>query len=138
MKIYNVIFHGYRRDENKDSLPSYSGIYMVYRCTYDSENKTVLLKELIYIGKAENIHDRINSHDKHNEFIKELQQEDEQICYSYAEVPKDDLDVVENALVFAQKPKLNELLKDSFKYEPAQFSIEGKTALLKYTKFQIG
>jgi excinuclease UvrABC nuclease subunit len=137
MKTYNVIFHGYKRDENKDSLPSYSGIYMVYRCTYDSDNKTVSLKELIYIGKAENIHDRINNHDKHDNFIGELQI-GEQICYSYAEVSKDDLDVVENALVFAQKPKLNESLKDSFRYESAQFLIEGRTALLTYTKFQIG
>jgi excinuclease UvrABC nuclease subunit len=137
METYNVIFQGYIRDENKDSLPSYSGIYMVYRCTYDSENKTVSLKELIYIGQAENIHDRINNHDKYNDFKGALQT-DEQICYSYAEVSKDDLDVVENALVFAQKPKLNDLLKDSFKYKPAQFSIEGRTALLTYTKFQIG
>ena len=55
MKKYNVLFNGYRRDVNKAGLPTYSGIYFVYRCTFNEEKQTVSLKELLYIGQAKNI-----------------------------------------------------------------------------------
>ena len=63
--------------------------------------------------------------------------EGEQICYSYAEVDKQDLDIIENALIFAQKPILNDRLKDSYNYKPAHFNVEGQCALLDYTDFSI-
>jgi excinuclease UvrABC nuclease subunit len=136
MKSYTVLFQGYRRDENTSSLPTYSGVYMVYRCVYDSQSNTVSLKELIYIGQAQNIHDRIANHDKRQVFERELRT-GEELCYAYAEVPKKDLDIIENALVFSQKPRLNETLKDRFNHGSASFSFEGKNALLEYTDFSI-
>lgn len=137
MKKYNVLFNGYRRDVNKAGLPTYSGIYIVYRCTFNEEKQTVSLKELLYIGQAKNIQERISTHDKRQEFLNALNG-DEQICYSYAEVKEQDLDIVENALVYAQKPRLNTALVDSYNHEPAQFNIEGKCSLLNYTNFSIG
>lgn len=136
MKKYNVLFNGYRRDVNKAGLPTYSGIYIVYRCTFNEEKQTVSLKELLYIGQAKNIQERISTHDKRQEFMNALNG-DEQICYSYAEVKEQDLNIVENALVYAQKPRLNKDLVDSYKYEPTQFNIEGKCSLLNYTNFSI-
>ena len=136
MKKYNVLFNGYRRDVNNAGLPTYSGIYIVYRCTFNEGKQTVSLKELLYIGKAENIQERILNHNKRPEFMAALI-EGEQICYSYAEVKEQDLDIVENALVYAQKPRLNEELVDSYNHEPAQFNIEGKCSLLNYTYFSI-
>ena len=50
MVKYNILFNGYRRDVNKAGLPTYSGIYIVYRCTFNEEKQTVSLKELLYIG----------------------------------------------------------------------------------------
>lgn len=136
MKKYNVTFKGYRRDENKNGLPSYGGIYLVYRCKYNPTTDKVSLKEIIYIGQAINIHDRIVNHDRYNDFVNELL-EGEELCYSYASVSPTDMDVVENALVFMQKPKLNEGLKDSYNHEDSEFSIEGACSLLEMKTFSI-
>lgn len=137
MKCYNINFKGYRRDCNKATLPRYSGIYMVYRCTYDLTTNKVTLIEIIYIGKAVDLWDCINHHDKHIQF-QETCASGEEICYAYANVSMDDLDIVENALVFAQKPRLNSDLVDSFNHESAGFLVEGRCALLDYTDFTIG
>ena len=137
MKRYNINFKGYRRDCNKATLPHDSGIYMVYRCIYDSLTDKVTLKEIIYIGQAEDLCDRLNNHDKRPLFLKACER-GEEICYAYANVSMDDLDIVENALVFAQKPRLNSDLIDSFNHESASFLVEGKCALLNYTDFTIG
>lgn len=137
MKRYNINFKGYRRDCNKATLPHDSGIYMVYRCIYDSLTDKVTLKEIIYIGQAEDLCDRLNNHDKRPLFLKACER-GEEICYAYANLSMDDLNIVENALVFAQKPRLNFDLVDSFNYDSAAFLVEGKCALLDYTDFTIG
>ena len=137
MKKYNVTFMGYRRDVNAGTLPSSSGVYMVYRCKYNEESKTVDLKELFYIGQAFDLNHEINYHARHEEFLAQAE-EGEQICYAYARVDKADLDIVENALIFAQKPRLNQKLKNSYNHEAAELQIEGKCALLHYTDYSIG
>lgn len=136
MDKYNVTFKGYRRDVNKDGLPSYGGIYMVYCCKYNENEQTVTLKRLIYIGKAINLHDRICNHNRYEDFNRQLQQ-GEQLCYSYASVSPNEVDVVENGLIFMQKPNLNDDLKDSFNYPDSEFSIEGACALLRMRDFTI-
>lgn len=136
MDKYNVTFKGYRRDVNKGGLPSYGGVYMVYCCKYNEEQQTVTLNKLIYIGKAINIHDRINNHDRYEDFKKQLS-EGEQLCYSYSSVSPKDMDVVENALIYLQKPVLNDNLKDTFNYGDSEFNIEGACALLKMRNFSI-
>ena len=136
MDKYNVTFKGYRRDVNKDGLPSYGGIYMVYCCKYNENEQTVTLKRLIYIGKAINLHDRICNHNRYEDFNRQLQQ-GEQLCYSYASVSPNEVDVVENGLIFMQKPNLNDDLKESFNYPDSEFSIEGACALLRMRDFTI-
>ena len=136
MGKYNITFKGYRRDKNKDGLPMFGGVYLVYCCTYNKEPHTVTLHKLIYIGKAINIHDRIVNHDRYEDFKKQLG-EGEELCYSYSSISPNDMDVVENALIFMQKPVLNETLKDSFNYPDSQFNIEGACTLLKHTNFTI-
>lgn len=137
MKQYNINFKGYWRDCNKASLPHYSGVYMVYRCIYDSTSDKVTLNEIIYIGQAEDLNERLNNHDKYSRFQNACES-GEEICYAYANVSMDDLDIVENALVFAQKPSLNSDLVDSYNHESAAFLVEGKCKLLEYTDFTIG
>ena len=136
MDKYNVTFKGYRRDVNKDGLPSYGGIYMVYCCKYNENEQTVTLKRLIYIGKAINLHDRICNHNRYEDFNRQLQQ-GEQLCYSYASVSPNEVNVVENGLIFMQKPNLNDDLKESFNYPDSEFSIEGACALLRMRDFTI-
>lgn len=136
MMHYDITFKGYRRYCNKAGLPHYSGIYMVYVCTYNKTKKMVTLKKLIYIGQAEDLNRRINNHEKDSDFLGQCK-DGEQVCYAYAGVDKDDLDIVENALIFLQKPILNVELKDEYKYESAVFRIDGACSLLKLKEFSI-
>lgn len=136
MAEYNVTFNGYRLDGDKSGLPTYGGIYLVYCCVYNADTNRVSLRKLIYIGKSVNINDRVNNHDRYEEFTKQLQQ-GETLCYSYASVAPSDMDIIENALIYMQQPPLNNELKNSFNYPDAQFDFEGRCALLKETHFSI-
>ena len=136
MKEFLLNFEGYWRDCNKNGLPDYPGIYMVYRCQYDEQNNTVNLIDIIYIGQATNIHDRIGTHDKYELFKSKLLV-GEELCYSCANVDND-VDIVENALIFAQKPVLNDQGKNNYNYERANVRVLGDCACLKYNIFNIG
>lgn len=136
MKDYILNFDGYWRECNKNGLPTYPGIYLVYRSRYNPQNDTVSLVEIIYIGKTDNIHDRLIKHEKYDLFVSQLR-EHEELCYSCAEVVED-IDLVENALIFAQKPVLNDQGKDSYNYSRAHFILDGSCTRMKYTNFNIG
>lgn len=136
LPTYQLTFNGYWREIQKGGIPAKSGIYMVYRCTYNAIANTVDLKDIIYIGQAEDGNERVGTHEKLPDFKRELR-EGEELCYSFAEVEEKDLDIVENALVFMQKPKENDYLKDSYNHEDASFQAKGKTACLKMTNFSI-
>lgn len=110
-------------------------MYLVYRCNYNVQNDTVNLIEIIYIGQADNIHDRHIRHEKEQIFKSQLQ-EGEELCFSCAKVEQD-LDLVENALIFAQKPILNEKGKDRFLYGEVHLSLNGACSGVKYTDFTI-
>ena len=135
MSEYNLNFRGYWIDAHSSAIPSVSGVYLVYRCTYDAEGVT--LKELLYIGQSTDLNARINDHEKKEIFLHECE-EGETIYYSVAEVPQNDLDVVENALIFAQKQRLNTQLKDHFEHDiPVSLKLEGRCKLLNYVNFTI-
>lgn len=136
MKKYNVNFKGYWMDENRNSIPISSGIYLVYRCTYNEIVNKVNLLEIIYIGKSTNLQERILNHEKREQF-KSLCNNHEMLCYSIAEISAQNLDVVENALIFAQQPQLNDQYKDKFNYEESEFEIDGSCTLMKHTNFTI-
>lgn len=135
MKEYKLNFEGYWRDVNKGGLPSYSGIYFVYRCIYNAQSNSVELVDIIYIGQADNIHDRHNNHEKYSEFSSLLLQGQE-LCYSCAPLDED-RDLVENALIFAQKPVLNEQGKYNYNYTEAHVVSTGACACLRYTDFNM-
>ena len=84
-------------DENKDTLPEYTGIFIVYRCVLKEKSHTVDWKEILYIGKALNIWDTVDR--LHDTFMTEVK-DGEDLCYSYAEIPEvnHNLDIIENAL----------------------------------------
>ena len=136
MKDYILNFDGYWRECNKNGLPTYPGIYLVYRSRYNPQNDTVSLVEIIYIGKTDNIHDRHIKHEKYDLFVSQLR-EHEELCYSCAEVIED-IELVETALIFAQKPVLNDQGKDSYNYSRAHFVLTGSCTRMKYTNFNVG
>ena len=136
MKDYILNFDGYWRECNKNGLPTYPGIYLVYRSRYNPQNDTVSLVEIIYIGKTDNIHDRLIKHEKYDLFVSQLR-EHEELCYSCVEVVED-IELVENALIFVQKPVLNDQGRDSYNYSRAHFVLDGSCTCMKYTNFNIG
>lgn len=135
MEEYNINFNGYWIEDKISGIPTTSGIYLVYRCVHAEGG--VILKEIIYIGQAKNLHDRINNHDK-KDLFKKICEKGETVCYSVAEVAPGSLDIVENALIFAQKPRLNTEDKDRFRFNvPVSFIVEGRCKLLEYQNFTI-
>lgn len=135
MKQYTLQFDGYWREVNKGGAPDCSGVYLIYTCKYNKTSDKVSLSDIIYIGQSKNMKSRIASHSE--EEFKEYIKQGETLCYACAPVDEKDLDLVENALIYAQKPVGNDRLKDSYSYEDVNFTIEGKCSLLKYTSFNI-
>ncbi len=132
---YIVDFKGYWSECTKEGIPDERGIYFVYRGIINNEEKKVSLVEIIYIGKSENVCNSILNHEKKEEFNNELEA-GESLCYSVACVPENQLDLIENALVVLQQPKLNE--SDTiYKYDSAVFILQGKCSLLKKRNFYI-
>lgn len=136
METIQLNFEGYWREKNKNGTPQFGGIYVVYRCQYNEVFDTVSLKEIIYIGKSDDIHDRITTHDKIEMFNSKLQN-GEELCYSCAKVQKSELDAVENALIYAQKPVLNKQGVENYEYKPLHIVIDGACSLMKHTNFNI-
>lgn len=136
MKEIQLNFEGYWRECNKGGLPNYSGVYLVYRCVYSEKTNRVNLKDIIYIGKSSNIHDRHIEHEKLPLFENQLQ-DGEQICYSCAKVDSQDLEWVEKALIFAQKPILNDEGKEHYDAMPAHIQLDGCCACMNYNDFNI-
>lgn len=136
MKNIKLLFKGYWREEKRKYIPHIGGIYLVYRCVYDPESDTVSLSDLVYIGQSVDVNQRIAQHFKEGTFDG-VAQDNETLCFSVAEVPAGDLDLVENALIFAQQPVLNNVGKENYNHESASFSIEGRCGLLQYTCFTI-
>ena len=134
MKHFSLNFNGYWREINRTGIPALPGVYLVYRCVFQAQSNTVSLKELIYIGQSKNMRDRAEQHYQNKDFPRN---QGEEICYATVILQEADLDLVENALVFAQKPSQNNKLKDSYAYSQAQFDIGGKCSLLRYKQFTI-
>lgn len=132
MKSFNKTIEGYYRDPQ--SLPTYKGVYFVYRATYDSSANTVSLKELLYIGEAENIHHRVTTHNRFEDWKRKLRA-GEILCWSQC-AEAIDRKTLEAALIFKHKPPLNVEYVNSYPCESASVSLSGTTALL-HTSFYV-
>lgn len=136
MKTYNIQFEGYWLERNKKDVPAKSGVYFVYRGKYNQEKNSVDLYDIIYIGQSVNMRERILNHD-HIEAFENALNYGETLCYSCAAVDESDLDLVENALIIAQKPRLNEVKQSNLDYSEKRFQVSGRCSLLKYNDFTI-
>ena len=133
MALYKVELRGYR--VSTTSIPEEGGIYVVYRCSHDKENHRVFLKEMIYIGRNKN-NIKQDIQEKEPDF-KQKKQAEEEICYSFS-IDTRDIDIKARALIFMQKPILNEESeKNNFGYTSSNFIIEGKNNLFKFKRFGI-
>ena len=126
---FSVKFDGYWREPNKDGIPSKSGVYCVYECTYNEDNKTVSIHKLIYIGESGDVNDRIQNHEQWDDWKSHVR-EGNQLCFSFGEVESENRDRVEAALIFEHKPPENSEYTDSFPFDRTTISLSGNTKLL--------
>lgn len=133
-KTFRQTFYGYWPEEIKAQLPAVSGVYCVYAGTYNSDD-TVTLNRILYIGKSDNIHDRIQNHGCEKDWKKELRW-GENIIFSYTEYSGYDLERLEAALIYKHKPPVNTEYVYNFPYDETTISTSGCNALL-YTYFTV-
>lgn len=117
-------------------MPSCSGVYFVYACTFNAIANTVLLRRLLYIGQASNINFRLVYHDKRPDWQRYLLS-GETLCYACAQVDGRSLDLVEAAFVYKFKPVANDLLKNAYLHTPSQFEVSGQWPFSQLTTFSV-
>ena len=125
---YKLQFNGYWIDDKRHFLPHSSGIYCVYTCA-PSQNNTLKLIDLLYIGKAVDIHDRHISHEKHDDWQKRVGF-GQTLCYSYAILSKNSLSICESAMIYRHQPICNELNKGSFPHSRTHIQTFGENVFL--------
>lgn len=90
-------------------------------------------RSLIYVGEAQDVNDRIATHEKWPDWRRHLQR-GEQACFNFAPVESSDRTRVEAALIFHHKPPLSSDYKTYFPFDDTTISAIGKTKHLD-TKF---
>jgi len=132
---YDVELDGYWREENIGGIPDKSGVYCVYECTHNSEEKTVSIHRLIYIGEAGDVRDRIRNHEKWHAWKSHVRSGNE-LCFSFGFVQSENRDRVEAAFIFQHKPPENDEYKNEFPFNTTTINTSDKTNLLS-TNFTI-
>lgn len=114
--IVNLDFRGYITENNINSIPQSSGIYVAF--VYDTNDKGI--HRTAYIGKAEgtnNLRKRIQEHfdNEHSKWAKTYKLSDtETFVYVYAVFDDSILADVESALIFKNQPIINVQHKDRY------------------------
>lgn len=128
-KSFEIEFAGYWREPNISGIPSKSGVYCIYECTYNKEKNTVTINKLIYIGESVDVNNRIANHEKWSDWKKYVRNGNE-ICISVAEIGSDYRERVEAALIFEHKPPVNTDCIKEFNYHKTSITVTGKAMLL--------
>lgn len=127
-KKYELDFQGYYR--KPEFLLAKPGIYCVYRGVYNQNNDTVSLKELLYIGRAQNVKERHENHINIAEWRQKLQP-GEELQYTMAILAVTELERCEAALIYKNKPRCNHTGVESYAYLPTLVDIKGRAAFLE-------
>lgn len=128
MKPYILKFEKYYTD--KSSLPTYAGIYLVYKGKYNGIISEPTPIKLLYIGESDNIKLRHQNHEHEADFINTLKDGEILIYSTVLEEDEEDRKRIENALVFHHKPPINDKGKDSFGYNTTCVISSGACDLL--------
>ena len=131
-KTITIKFDGYWRDENKGSLLAMSGVYCVYECIHNIQEKTVSIPKLIYIGEAEDVKSRLANHEKYKDWLKHVRKGNE-LCFSFGGIGATDRARAEAAMIFKHKPPENTEFKISFPFDKTTMNLSRTTALLTST-----
>ena len=129
-KTFSLEFDGYWRAVNKGGLPAKSGIYCAYSGTYDAQGRTVSLEKLLYIGESKDVRDRVDGHEKWDEWEGELSG-GQVLCFSAALITfSDGRERAEAAMIYKHKPPCNEEYVNSFPLLRTTVKTSGENALL--------
>ena len=134
-QTFKTEFKGYWLEEDISSIPNQSGVYCVYECTHNKDKDSVSLHKLIYIGESGDVNDRIQNHEKLEDWKTHVADGNE-LCFSFSYVESDNRDRVEAALIFEHKPPENSEYTNSFPFDKTIISLSGKVALLN-TNFTV-
>lgn len=126
---FEIDINGYLLEANKQSLPKHPGIYFVYEATFEKEKDTVSIQQLIYIGEAKQLHERIINHEKYENWKKHVG-EGNTLCYSTGRVPRALRERVKAAYIFKHKPPENDEYVDNFPFDQTTIKSFGNTARL--------
>ena len=137
-KTIALWFQGNWREENAGHVPKRSGIYVVYECSLNappqtvalSLPKTVTLRQIIYVGEAGDVNDRVAKHEKWPKWRQYCGKGNE-ICFSFAAVNGPDRARGEAALIYRHQPPANDQYKDTFPFDETTMFLEGETGLLE-------
>ena len=126
---YYLEIYGFWREGMKENVPPYSGVYFVYECTYMPENDSLAMKRLLYIGEAENVRERIGNHEEWDKWKKNVAEGNE-LCFSFTNALPKDRERIQAALIFQNKPLLNDTYKEGFPFDETTITARGCIDLL--------
>jgi len=127
-----VHINGYWREVDLSNILTHSGIFFVYEAKYNPDDHTVDLLNLIYIGEALNIRERIRTHEKFTVWKKFIDSGNE-LCFATGNVEDYFRERVKIAYIFGNNPSTNNGHINQFPFDTTTLISTGKTALLKHT-----
>jgi excinuclease UvrABC nuclease subunit len=125
---YQAEFKGYWHISTTLNMPDSSGIYCVYAATRNALGQPQEAQQLLYIGKASQLNDRVSNHE-----MKEIwaQQAGPHFVYiSCAKVDGRSLNRFEAAMINHHQPPCNTQHKNSFGFDSTSINLSGAIALL--------
>jgi hypothetical protein len=127
-KTISITFDGYWAEPEMSSIPKQSGVFVVYECTKDKQERAFSLEKVIYIGESGNVNECIAKHKKWSLWRKHCGTN--QICFSFGHLSNPDRKRSEVALIFKHKPPFNDGYIANFPLEETTIKLSGKIALL--------
>jgi hypothetical protein len=125
-------FDGFWIEDAVDKLPAEAGIYTVFGGAYDPDDKSVKLEYTIYIGWADNVREAVKASRHWDDWRKECE-DGWKLCFNFAPVAVPNNERGAAALIFEQKPPVNEEYKYKFPFDDTKVWLTGKTGLLDTT-----
>lgn len=125
MKTIYLTFDGVWCEGDESHIPSASGVYCVYACTFKPSANAVYIRTLLYVGESYNVRERLINHERIRDWKRQLKS-GEMLCYSFAEVGSNDRERAEAAVIFRHQPPCNTEYKNRFPYETTTIKTSGK------------
>ena len=111
MNDYKLQFDNYCWRGNENTAPNVSGIYCVYSCVKQAGQ--FFVSELLYIGQAGDLRQRLSQHTTKGDFDRELVN-GKVVFYTWALVDGRSLNACEAAMIYHFQPPYNQQCRNSF------------------------